>query len=253
VECAAQASTGICGTASYAPDGSINRFGWKAQNRSLLIFAGEAYNVEMGVSNEQFPNETDETVGCAAESLIPAGQTAPLGIPEDHETFVNPSAHRFSGDPERFALFMRFLAPPVPGVTNSITMMGQTEFNSVGCNICHTTSFTTPPSVIGALGNFQANLFSDLLLHHMGPCLADGESVGVAQGDMFRTPPLWGVGQRIFFLHDGRTTDIVQAVEDHFCADNATYPASEANNVINSFNALSATNQQDLIDFVRSL
>ena len=99
----------------------------------------------------------------------------------------------------------------------------------------------------------KANLFSDVLLHHMGPCLADGVVQGAAAGDMSRTPPLWGVGQRLFFLHDGRTADIVQAVEDHFCAGNGVYPDSEANTVINHFNALSAKNQQDLINFLRSL
>ena len=78
-------------------------------------------------------------------------------------------------------------------------------------------------------------------------------SQGSAQGDEFRTSPLWGVGQRIFFLHDGRTSDIVQAVEDHLCTGNGTYQDSESNAVINSFNALSATDQQDLINFLRSL
>jgi CxxC motif-containing protein (DUF1111 family) len=248
-----QATLGICGTVSYAPDGSVNRFGWKAQNRSLLIFSGEAFNVEMGVSNEQFPNETNETVGCAAESLIPPGQTTPNGIPDDHESFFLTAPHRFPGAPERTMLFQRMLAPPTPATGNSVTKNGQVQFNNVGCNICHTTSFTTPASAIAALGNQTANLFSDLLLHHMGPCLADGESEGIAQGDMFRTPPLWGVGQRIFFLHDGRTTDIVQAVEDHSCPANGTYPASEANAVISNFNALSGINQQDLITFLRSL
>jgi CxxC motif-containing protein (DUF1111 family) len=72
-------------------------------------------------------------------------------------------------------------------------------------------------------------------------------------GDEFRTAPLWGIGQRIFFMSDGRTTDIVQAVEDHFCVGNSQYPASEANQVITNFNALSPQNQQDLINFLRSL
>jgi CxxC motif-containing protein (DUF1111 family) len=87
----------------------------------------------------------------------------------------------------------------------------------------------------------------------MGPCLADGIVQGTAQGDEFRTAPLWGVGQRIFFLHDGRTSDIVQAIENHLCVANSQYRASEANAVITSFNALSASNQQDIINFLRSL
>ena len=72
-------------------------------------------------------------------------------------------------------------------------------------------------------------------------------------GDEFRTVPLWGVGQRVFFMHDGRTTDIVQAIQDHSCAGNSQYGASEANGVIGAFNALSTQNQQDLVNFLRSL
>lgn len=87
----------------------------------------------------------------------------------------------------------------------------------------------------------------------MGPCLADNVTQGQATGDQFRTAPLWGVGKRVFFMHDGRTSDIVQAVEDHYCLGNAQYPNSEANAVINAFNGLSPDNQQDLINFLRSL
>ncbi len=87
----------------------------------------------------------------------------------------------------------------------------------------------------------------------MGPCLADNVVQGTVQGDEFRTAPLWGIGQRIFFLHDGRTTDIVQAIEGHSCPGNSQYPASEANAVVAAFNALSAPNQQDLVNFLRIL
>jgi len=81
----------------------------------------------------------------------------------------------------------------------------------------------------------------------------------VAQGDMFRTAPLWGAGQRVFFLHDGRTSNIVQANEDHsdqWCTGGSGltgYQASEADEVVAAFNALSTANQQDLVDFLRSL
>ena len=98
-----------------------------------------------------------------------------------------------------------------------------------------------------ALSNIQANLFSDLLLHHMGSGLADGVSQGGAGPDQFRTAPLWGLGQRLFFLHDGRTTDLLQAIEDH------ASPGSEANIVVRTFNGLTETQKQDLLDFLRSL
>jgi len=251
-QCANEASTGICGTTQPAPDNTISRFGWKAQERSTLLFSAGAYLIEEGVSNAAFPNELDESnPSCILN-----------GVPEDHFNFINPNAHRFPGDPERQALFIRFLQPPTPAPPNSSTINGQNQFNTIGCNICHSspspTQFKTPKSSISALGSQNVNLYSDLLLHHMGNCLADGVVDGAAGGDMYRVPPLWGVGQRIFFLHDGRTSDIVQAIEDHsdtYCTGGTYngYQASEANNVINAFNALSATNQQDLVNFLRSL
>jgi CxxC motif-containing protein (DUF1111 family) len=70
---------------------------------------------------------------------------------------------------------------------------------------------------------------------------------GIAGPDQFRTTPLWGLGQRLFFLHDGRTTDVVEAIEAHASA------GSEANTVITIFNFMTATDQQDVANFLRSL
>jgi CxxC motif-containing protein (DUF1111 family) len=104
---------------------------------------------------------------------------------------------------------------------------------------------STNPSV--ALSNQTANLFSDLLVHHMGKGLEDGITQGAAGPDEFRTTPLWGIGQRVFFLHDGRTSNLVDAIEAH------RSPNSEANKVIETFNRLSTQQQQDIINFLRSL
>ena len=233
-----------------ANDGTVTRFGWKAQNKSLLIFAAEAYNVEMGITNQLFPQERDETPGCLFNAT-----------PEDTLNFT-PSARPASktntavlSDIEAFANFMRMLAPPVPAPATQSTRNGRTLFTGVGCVHCHTPSFTTRgmvssgsstvPSV--ALSNQPVNLFSDLLVHHMGKGLADGITQGSAGPDEFRTAPLWGTGQRIFFLHDGRTRDLVQAIEDHRSA------GSEANRVIDHFNRLKAHERQDVINFLRSL
>jgi CxxC motif-containing protein (DUF1111 family) len=101
------------------------------------------------------------------------------------------------------------------------------------------------PSV--ALSNQTANLFSDLLVHHMGTNLADGITQGGAGPDEFRTAPLWGIGQRVFFLHDGRTKSLVEAIRAH------SSPGSEANLVIERFNRLREREQRDLINFLRSL
>ena len=106
---------------------------------------------------------------------------------------------------------------------------------------------------MAALRKQPANLFSDLLVHNMGPGLADNILQGGAQGDEFRTAPLWGLGQRIFFLHDGRTTDLIAAIQAHKSAKNNEFGPSEANAVIDIFNGLSATSKQDLLNFLRSL
>ncbi len=78
-------------------------------------------------------------------------------------------------------------------------------------------------------------------------------SQGAAGGDQFRTAPLWGLGQRIFFLHDGRTADVVQTIQAHGSNGNRQYQSSEANGVVNNYNHLSSSQQQDLLNFLRSL
>jgi CxxC motif-containing protein (DUF1111 family) len=250
-------SLGISGHANYSDDdGTITRFGWKAQNKSLLYFAGEAYTVEEGVSDEAFPSENDESIpSCLPPFPVPPGTNKTKGVPDDrNDTGEAPKAPvNFPGDLERFSLFMRFLAPPTPVAPTPSTSNGLVQFQNVGCNMCHNVSFTTPSSSIAALSNVTATLYSDLLVHDMGPGLADNVKQGNATGDQFRTAPLWGIGQRYFFLHDGRTTDIVQAIEDHRSNANGVYPNSEANTVINNFDALSQQNQQDLVNFLRSL
>jgi len=89
---------------------------------------------------------------------------------------------------------------------------------------------------VAALRNKTANLYSDLALHQMRPNLADDILQGLAKGDEFRTAPLWGLGQRIFFLHDGRTNDLEEAIQAHRSAANSKFGASEANAVIDKFN-----------------
>jgi CxxC motif-containing protein (DUF1111 family) len=111
----------------------------------------------------------------------------------------------------------------------------------------------TGDSTVAALANQPVNLFSDLLLHAMGPGLADEILQGQAQGDEFRTAPLWGLGQRIFVLHDGRTNDLLEAIQQHKSAGNTKFGPSEANAVINNFNQLGERRKQDVLNFLRSL
>ena len=227
-------------------DGTIARFGWKAQNQTLLLFSGEAYNVEMGISNELFQQEREQNPNCQFATL-PNDVT-------DTETKFTPAGLNAI---EKFAFFQRFLAPPTPspdtpGGATSISN-GRSQFVSTGCALCHTPTLTTGNSTVAALKNQSANLFSDLLVHAMGPGLADNIVQGGAQGDEFRTAPLWGLGQRIFFLHDGRTTNLVEAIQAHQSAGDGTFGPSEANAVIDNFNRLPEGKKQDLLNFLRSL
>ena len=240
---AAKQALGISGHENREGNaGTITRIGWKAQNKSLEIFSGEAYNVEQGVTNELFQNERDETSTCLFN-----------GIPEDHTNFDLTQSQKVSSDVVNFANFMRFLAPPAPASDTSSTLQGRTLFYQIGCALCHTPSLTTGTSSSAALSNKQAKLFSDLLVHHMGPGLADDIVQGNAGPDEFRTAPLWGLGQRIFFLHDGRTKDLVQAIQVHASRGHAQFPPSEANAVIANFNSLSEAQKQDILNFLRGL
>jgi CxxC motif-containing protein (DUF1111 family) len=234
-----------------ANDGTITRFGWKAQNKSLLMFSGEAYNVEMGISNQLFPQERDETPSCL---FTPT--------PNDNLNFTTTASTTSSGisnsavisDIEAFSNFMRMLTPPTPVPPTASSEKGRETFARIGCVQCHTPAFTTGKMIASgsatspsaALSNQTANLYSDLLVHHMGKGLADGITQSGAGPDEFRTAPLWGVGQRVFFLHDGRTTNLVDAIRDH------RSKGSEANKVIAHFNELSTQEQQEIIDFLRS-
>ncbi len=230
-------------------DGTITRFGWKAQNKSLLIFSGEAYNVEMGVTNDAFPNERETAPGCqyneTPESTTILSVSNPSGSP----------ASDYSQDIVNFTEFMRMLAPPSPASTATASLAGgsaavgagQQVFANIGCQGCHTQSLTTGKSVIGGQSNVTFQPLSDFALHSMGNGLADGVSQGNASGTEFRTAPLWGVGQRLFFLHDGRTNDLNVAIEQH--ASNG----SEANAVIQNYNMLRPADQQALLVYLRSL
>jgi CxxC motif-containing protein (DUF1111 family) len=223
-------------------DGSITRFGWKAQNKSLLVFAGEAYNVEQGVSNEAFANERSAVKGCVFN-----------GSPEDGTKLVNDNgqntgtAGEMSSDLVTFAAFMRLLAPPSPAPLTPSAQNGATLFNNVGCALCHSPSLTTGTAHSASLSQVQYHPYSDFALHHMGSGLSDGVSQGAAGPDEFRSAPLWGLGQRLFFLHDGRTSDLNSAIQAH------AGRGSEANTVVGRFNRLSRSQRQSVLDFLRSL
>jgi CxxC motif-containing protein (DUF1111 family) len=239
-------------------DGTIMRYGWKAQNKSLHVFSGEAYNVEMGISNEVFPQdrplpEEELGTGLPPSCLNLSG----TGYPEDRSNPTQTTNAAVMDDVSAFANFMRFLAPPPTGpvvlngtqVPASAISAGSALFSSIGCATCHSPSpgTTQVSNFVPALSSVPVNAYSDLEIHNMGTHLADNVTQGSAGGDEFRTAPLWGLGQRIFLLHDGRTTNLITAIQDH------KSNKSEATTVINNYSKLTPTQQQNLLDFLRSL
>lgn len=251
---------------SSGNDGTVTRFGWKAQNKSLLMFSGEAYNVEMGVANELFSNERSAVPGCVFNPT-----------PEDNSS-IGAGGSTALSDIELFAMFMRLSAPPVPTTSTGSQLNGQALFNSIGCALCHSPSLTTAASVFTGMSHFTYHPFSDFALHHMGADLLDGVNQGGAGPDEFRTAPLWGLGQRLFFLHDGRTSNLLSAILAHaddggqcttiqnvqaFTDDSngsiyqptvqSQFCGSEANGVIANFRSLSSSQKQDILNFLRSL
>jgi CxxC motif-containing protein (DUF1111 family) len=239
---------GIEGTPNRdSRDGGITRFGWKAQTRSLDVFAAEAYLIEQGVTSEIFPGERDN----------PPDSCLFNATPEDRKGLIGRRLVEAHSNVTRVAHFMRFLGAPVPMQETTSSARGRELFTANGCAFCHTPELKTGRSSHAALADKPVPLYSDLLLHYMGSGLADEVIQGDAGPGQFRTAPLWGLGQRIFLLHDGRTKDLVDAIllhADRSTKENKSKPLrSEANQVIARYRRLSSLEQQDLLHFLRSL
>jgi len=227
-------------------DGTITRFGWKAQNKSLTIFTGEAYNVEQGVTNELFPQEREEKASCQFNTL-----------PEDHATMskVNPQSNPsgypamdYGSDVLAFASFMRLSEPPHQATVTASISRGQQYFIAVGCATCHVQTHKVGYSQFTGQSHRVIQPWSDFGTHLMGDGLYDGTQQGIVGTEHFRTAPLWGLGQRAFFMHDGRCADLLCAIEAHESNN------SEATQIeINFDQLLTPSQQQDVLNFLRSL
>ena len=245
--------------------GGIQTIGRKANASSILDFAYIAQRLEIGATNALFPRNSDEAAGTSCK---------PNGLPEDgyRTTRLLPNSTSLQGDYSEQAQLtadaVRYLAPPTaassgytacpplsPGcrspttVTSGSISNGQAQFIAVGCVACHTQSHTTGNSTMTGQSGVTYSSWSDHALHDMGDGLSNGITLDAAGPRDWKTAALWGLGQRIYLLHDGRTTDLYQAVILHYSA--TTHP-SEANAVITAFQALSTANQQDILNFLRS-
>ena len=208
---AAQAAEpdGVRGLLNTLSDGRVGKFGWKAQFATLVEFMSDAFTHEMGVTNPLVPR--DEVSGCGASLLTPEIDAEPV---------------------QAVTAFMNTLDPAVPDAT-CLGSAGATTFTTLGCASCHTPSYPGPTRTI--------NLYSDLLVHDMGPGLDDHFVAGSAGGSQWRTTPLWRVSDRVHFLHDGRAATISDAIAAH---GGQAAPAAAA------FGALDADTRQTLLDFL---
>ena len=177
--------------------GEVGRFGQKAQFPTLEAFIADALRNELGITNPRLPDEK------------PAAQSG--GAACD----LRPDLEDDGAAVAMLADFVTLLAPPPRGPVGAAEQRGEAIFHEVGCASCHVPSMRTGPSPIAALADRDVPLYSDLLLHDMGEYVADGIRQGEAGGTDWRTPPLWGLGRRLWFLHDGRATDLRTAIELH--------------------------------------
>jgi CxxC motif-containing protein (DUF1111 family) len=211
----------------------VGRLGWKAQQASILAFAGDAYLNEMGITNRFFPSEN-----------APNGDTARLAAFDnfaDPEDQIDPATGK--SDIDVAADFMRLLGPPPALPLSPSANAGRNVFQQINCAVCHQPMMMTAPNPIAALDRKPVPLFSDLLLHDMG-LLGDGIAQASAGSREMRTAPLWGLRASGPYLHDGRAATVDDAIRGH---------DGEAAGSRDRYQRLTPTQRQQLLDFLGTL
>ncbi len=211
---------------------TAGKFGWKAQVPTLHQFAGDAYLHEEGITNPQFPTN-DPPFGNVA-LVAPCNGFTGTGLEDEGADITN------------FTNFMQLLSPPKPNTPTSQTTAGNAVFTRIGCNNCHTASITSGSNAVAALSNQTYHPYSDFLLHDMGSLGDKIGDNGIATPTQMRTAPLWGLvnSDQANLLHDGRAHSIANAIQDH---------AGQGAAAASAFNALSSTDQQNLLAFLNSI
>jgi len=235
----------------------IGRFGWKAQQASLLSFAGDAYLNEMGITNKfdgsNGRSSDDPNAGTSENPASTADGVINVTFPSAFDPVQDPEDD--GGDVLAFADFMA--ATRAPGRQNPIpaaAQRGDALFSSVGCSVCHTRTFTTATAgtlinggafrVPTALGNKIIHPFSDFALHNIGTGDGIVQNAGQGSANQMRTAPLWGIRARNRLMHEGLNITIFDSIQLH---------AGQATTARNNFNNLTAGQRSDLIAFVLSL
>jgi len=217
---------GISGRVHRLPDGRIGRFGRKAQEASLTAFNSGAFVMEMGVTNPG--SQSEQTV---------AGNPLPDGVDPTPEPEVTQDEFVAADG------FVHLLAPPKPLALDLTGVIGGGVFAKIGCTSCHVPALVTGPNPVSAISRKIVPAYTDLLLHDMGPELAD-ICLGDAQPSEFRTEPLMGLRFMTAFMHDGRAATIQQAIALH---------GGEARGARARFARLSLFERFALLRFLRSL
>ena len=217
---------GISGRPNRFFDGRLGRFGRKASVPTLREFNDGAFQVEIGITNPSVPVE-----GTVAGDPLPAG-TDPAPEPEIGARGL-----------ELADAFVRLLAPPAPLKQSREARRGRDVFAQVGCTGCHIPTLRTGDNPIPALSHKEVAAYTDLLLHDMGPQLAD-ICFGLAKPSEFRTEALMGVRLATKFLHDGRAKTPEQAIEMH---------GGEGMRSRDLFEALPAADRAALLAFLKTL
>jgi len=217
---------GIRGRASIEPDGRVDRFGKKDVAPTIDAFLADAFIYEMGITDSAEPDE--QTI---------AGQPLPPGVDPTPDPEITQDDFRAT------VAFVRYLAPPPTAGFGFTDRQGRLLFSRVGCAACHTPALFTAGDAPRPLANRVVFAYSDLLLHDMGPQLAD-ICLGNATPAEFRTEPLMGIRYKVAYLHDGRATSIDQAIQLH---------GGEASGVVARYLALSPFARATLLRFVSRL
>jgi CxxC motif-containing protein (DUF1111 family) len=211
----------------------VGRFGWKAQQATLLAFGADAYRNEMGITNDLFPDEVALGVDAATMALCSPPRRGVEDV-RDRRTGMRGI--------DNFENFMRLLAPVERGPVDDAARAGEQLFRSIGCAACHVPALMTGRSANPLFDRKAVNLYSDLLLHDVGT--GDGIEQAAAQADEIRTPALWGLRLRRPFLHDGSAATIVAAIRRH---------GGEALSVRERYESATADERSKLLAFLNSL
>jgi len=206
----------------------VGKFGWKAQQPSLVAFSADASLNELGITTPLFPDENCPNGNCALLVANPAR--------------TDPNDLTLSAV-EQQAAFITLLAPPPRGAVGSNENAGAVFFAQIGCAECHHPTLQTGPNLVAALNGVVFSPYSDFLLHDMGS-LGDGIVQNQAGGHEMRTAPLWGLRFQPSLLHDGRATNPTQAILAH----DGQGKASRVR-----FTTLTGPQQAKLIAFLHSL